>query len=333
MLGLKLSLSQSMLGLRIDKALSKELNISVAALNKLARKGDIKLHQDLEVKKVKDISLRIEQETMYNKDLSFTSFEVRGFVESNQKPKLQGREEHFKSIANNKAIMSQIKALESCIILEDENIIALNKPEGIAVQGGSGLKFSIDDFLQYLTYRLPEAPRIVHRIDKDTKGIIIFAKTKQVASLLAKMFSDGLVKKTYFAELSKMPELPSKGKIECYIKKLQFKAACFDISIKTDEKLDIAITDYEFLTSKTPEFNLVKPLLNNGCGIILKPQTGRYHQLRAQMKFIGCPIVGDYTYGFKSPELKEQSLALYAIKIHFTLCLDGGGSKNYSITI
>ena len=319
----QIAIQSSMLDLRIDRIIKDSLGLSVATANKLARGGDVRLcfkGAHTKAAKVKDLSQRLDS-FIINK-----AERIEVFVPASigtQQVVLKGREAHFEGVKKNPAIVAKLKSLESKIIFEDANILVLNKPSGLAVQGGSGLRFSIDDFLQYLTHRLTDAPRIVHRIDKDTHGIVIFAKTQQVAKHLTKLFADGMVDKTYMAAVPFNHNLRQSGVIDCYVKKVQFKAIALWHASGQDGFVP-ATTHYKLLSDDEISVSQIASHLKQfGVPVLLKPKTGRYHQLRVQLSLLKSPIIGDVIYGnwqgHQQNAEPPQDLKLYAIGIEFEL--------------
>ncbi|MDA0902595.1 MAG: RluA family pseudouridine synthase [Proteobacteria bacterium] len=207
-----------------------------------------------------------------------------------------------------------IEKLKQAIIFKDDNVIAIDKPSGLAVQGGSGIKFSVDEALPHLKFDLQTNPRLVHRLDKDTSGILLIARNRQAADQLTEIFREKKIQKTYLAIVKGIPNKAA-GVINMpLIKKYQGK----NEKVYHDAQLGKeAITHYKLLKS---DYNLNCSLLE------LNPITGRTHQLRVHLKEIGHPIIGDYKYGGKSALIAnvvnprqaakfENRLHLHALKI------------------
>ncbi|MGN7678306.1 MAG: RluA family pseudouridine synthase [Anaplasma sp.] len=166
-----------------------------------------------------------------------------------------------------------LELISGSIVYEDEHIIAINKPPGVSVQGGSKVRISISDILD--TIRPGESCKIVHRLDKDTSGVLVLAKNLGVARYLAQEFRDRRVEKEYVAVTAGVPD-PSIGEVNTPI---SYKKKSGD-GWGTVEKE--ARTVFSVVQSFA-EFAVVQ----------LRPVTGRKHQLRIHMSQIGCPIVGD----------------------------------------
>lgn len=189
---------------------------------------------------------------------------------------------------------------KSLVIYKDKNIIVLNKPSGLAVQGGTNTTHHVDALLPALKYEKEETPKLVHRIDKDTSGILVLARDRKNADILTKAFREHNLQKTYLALVRGCPKKKS-GQIKAALEKVGEKSVVFEGGKK-------AITDYEVLDNLADKFALVKAY----------PLTGRTHQIRAHMEYIGTPIVGDDKYfgsmREKNTEIKDK-LYLHAYKI------------------
>ena len=189
------------------------------------------------------------------------------------------------------------------ILYLDDNVIVINKPAGILThaKGADSDEFTVADFFKrYSTYALDtNRAGIVHRLDRDTSGVIIGARNNETANLLKKQFAKRLTKKTYIAITTGIPKL-EKARIDLPIARNPKKPATFKVSSNGK----VAITDYKVL--KTNE---------NYALIELMPKTGRTHQLRVHLNYINCPILGDKVYGAK----KADRMYLHAEKLEITI--------------
>mgnify|MGYP002836203477 CR=1 FL=1 len=174
----------------------------------------------------------------------------------------------------------------SLVIYEDKQMIALNKPPGLAVQGGSKVTMHLDHLLEAFG-KGDQKPRLVHRLDKDTSGVLVVAKTAQSAKRLARLFQTRDVKKTYWAICLGLPA-PRAGEIKGFMKK----------SMEGDRELMVGARHGE----EGAQHALTRYAVADNAGaraswVVLRPETGRTHQIRVHMAHIGCPLLGDPVYG------------------------------------
>lgn len=197
----------------------------------------------------------------------------------------------------------------SMVLHEDKDLFVLNKSSGFAVQGGTKTHVHLDGLLMGLGKELGERPLLVHRLDRDTSGIIVIAKRRAVAAALGKLFATRIVKKTYWAVVKGVPT-PAQGKIDVALIKARSEDGDRMRASREGEEEDekSAVTQYTVL-DKTKV----------AAWVSLKPLTGRQHQLRAHMNHIGTPILGDNKYGgdVDLPEGVPKRLHLHARRIMF----------------
>ena len=190
--------------------------------------------------------------------------------------------------------------IKSLVIYKDDNIIVLNKPSGLAVQGGTNTLRHIDGMLEALKFEKPEAPRLVHRIDKDTSGILVLARDRKNAELLTAAFKKHDLQKTYLALVKGCPKADA-GEIKAPLLKAGEKS-----QVSAEGKK--AVTRYRVLDHAGSKFALIEA----------EPLTGRTHQIRAHLEYLGTPIIGDDKYYGEKREkfaaLKDK-LYLHAYKI------------------
>lgn len=193
------------------------------------------------------------------------------------------------------------QAVLNAIIFEDDQLIVLNKPSGLAVQGGSKIKQSVDSVLRYHYGKRGILTKLVHRLDKETSGVLLVAKTAPMAEQLAEAFREKTVRKYYIAVVDGVIK-PRQGRIEKSIEK-QLTAHKQEQVVVSDNGKP-ATTEYSLLHS-TRKHSLV----------LLQPVTGRMHQLRVHMQSIGHPILGDRKYGLDKDNTSRLMLHAYAIEL------------------
>jgi 23S rRNA pseudouridine955/2504/2580 synthase len=198
--------------------------------------------------------------------------------------------------------------IRNTVLYQDDDIIVINKPYGLAVQGGTKTFLHVDGLLEAFTEKDGQRPRLVHRIDKDTSGLLLLAKTLAASRFLTQAFYDRKVHKTYWALVVGKPEKPS-GLINVPIAKL---------SGQNGEKMAVAP---ENGLEATTSYRVLQHDRNTGITLLeLKPQTGRTHQLRVHCMALNTPILGDGKYGgAKAHPLQNRTkMHLHAFKIEFT---------------
>lgn len=325
-------INQDFAGLRLDKFLCQNFDIPFGLAQKLIREKKVKVND----KRV-DASYKTEDGDQIE-------------VFSDLKPRLNTEKKKPQISAQ------KIKNFIASIIYQDENLIAIDKPSGLATQGGSGVELSVDDLLfclkdlpknnflaqkndvkknaaknlsqeknflenknsseknrnlqEALSHNTPalgvDSPQLVHRLDKDTSGILLIARNKKSAEILTKAFKEKTIEKTYLALVNGVVK-KSEGVINIALRK------------KFVGKNEKVYPDLEEGKEAITNFKLRKTYLDYSA-LELNPITGRTHQLRVHCKEIGHPIINDVKYGGIGVVKKDLSnrLCLHAYKIKLT---------------
>jgi 23S rRNA pseudouridine955/2504/2580 synthase len=177
-------------------------------------------------------------------------------------------------------------ALTDMILFEDDDVMVLNKPAGLAVQGGSGITRHVDQMLEVMRDAKGQRPRLVHRLDRETSGCLLVAKTRFAATALTGSFRHRSARKIYWALVAGVPK-PKQGRISTYLAKEESEDdSIMRVAAHGDEGASHAVTYYAVVETSAAKLAWVS----------LKPVTGRTHQLRAHMAHIDHAIVGDPKY-------------------------------------
>jgi len=182
---------------------------------------------------------------------------------------------------------AEIAFVQSLVIYEDPDILALNKPAGLSSQGGRGQANTLDELLWAFARPGKARPRLIHRLDRDTSGVILTAKTKPAAGFLGKAMMARKFAKTYRAIVTPGPPDPPQGVIDAPMRRdEQGREAFMRICAADHSDAETARSRYRTLAS-APGASLLE----------LDPETGRMHQLRVHLAHLGRPIAGDARYG------------------------------------
>lgn len=251
-------------GLRLDRWIKRHFpGVTHGQLQKWCRKGEIRVN-----KKRVEANFRLESEQLIRLP-----------------PQLR-HDESFKSPikkTHGKNPIENIEKLKSWILFQDKDVIVLNKPAGLAVQGGTGITENLDDSLMALSIDGVTRPKLVHRLDRETSGVLLIARNDFAAAKLASSFRSRKAKKIYWAITKGVPA-QREGEIEAPLVKVGHR-----MEIATDDNIDEA---KDSLTL----FQIVESIPRQMAFVALRPITGRTHQLRVHMAALGTPILGDPLY-------------------------------------
>jgi len=262
---------------RLDKWFkNKIINLPHSLLEKILRQNKVKVNK----KKTKS-SYRLQKGDLIE------IYDISKFKPIDKKEKI-------KYLPKKK----EIGSYNDYVIEDNENFIVINKPTGIPVQSGTKVFKNIIDILKNSKYFKNSKPFIVHRLDKETSGVLILAKNRRYAQLFTSLFRIRKIHKTYLAIVY--------GKVDKSIKVMKDNLVYYENNKKISQK---ALSNLKIIKSNE-DFSYLE----------LNPVTGRKHQLRKQLLNIGCPIIGDDKYFLNDRKrIKIKNLMLHAYKIKFMI--------------
>jgi 23S rRNA pseudouridine955/2504/2580 synthase len=212
------------------------------------------------------------------------------------------------------------RALRDMTLFEDRDVLVLNKPFGLAVQGGSGTTHHIDGMLDALADEHGERPRLVHRLDRDTSGVLLIAKSRRMAADLGEIFRSRQAKKIYWALVEGVPS-PRQGRISLFLAKGEgmgddrqaVRGARAAGTGRELERMRVARHGEADAQHSVTFYAVVDKVAPKLAWLSMKPLTGRTHQLRAHAEAIGHPIIGDPKYGHRREDEQRRRDPIVAV--------------------
>jgi 23S rRNA pseudouridine955/2504/2580 synthase len=256
-------------GIRIDRWFKRHCpQVTHVLLQKLLRKGEVRLdgkRADAGTRVAAGQSMRLPPQVIHAKD------------ERPQKPAAE---------AKHPLATKDMGSLADRILYMDKQVIVLDKPAGLATQGGSGLTKHVDGMLDSLQYEKPTRPKLVHRLDRDTSGVLLIARTALAASGLSASLALRDTSKVYWALTRGVPKQKN-GVVKGALAKEGTRGKDERMTLSDDDDAKFALTEYAVMGTAGTEF----------AWVAARPITGRTHQIRVHLASIGHPLLGDEVYG------------------------------------
>jgi 23S rRNA pseudouridine955/2504/2580 synthase len=278
-----LKVSEDEEGMRLDRWFKRRLpSLSLSHLNKIVRTGQVRVD-----------GARVKTATRLS---AGQSIRIPPLELAPPEPKPQVSQEDQAS-------------LRAMFLYEDRDLIVLNKPFGLAVQGGSGTRHHIDGMLASLPNERGDRPVLVHRLDRDTSGVLLVAKTRRIAADLGEIFRSRQAQKIYWALVEGVPK-PMQGRVSLYLAKGEAMGDARSKQRDGDrtaiEKMRVAKHGDEDAQHSVTYYATVDKSAPRLAWLSMKPITGRTHQLRAHCEAIGHPIIGDPKYGGNAKDPRKN---------------------------
>jgi 23S rRNA pseudouridine955/2504/2580 synthase len=276
-------------GMRLDRWFKHRVpDLALSHLNKICRKGEVRVD-----------GKRVETSTRLK-----AGQQIR--IPPLQPPRLALETAPEETVSAPPSRDDQ-RLLRDMTVFEDAHVLVLNKPYGLAVQGGSGQRRHVDGMLASLTDARGERPRLVHRLDRDTSGVLLVAKTRRIAADLGEIFRSRQARKIYWALVEGVPR-PAQGRISLFLAKgegmgEQRAQARQSAAVRAEasparglERMRVARHGEVDAQHSVTYYTIVDKISPRLAWLSMKPITGRTHQLRAHAEAIGHPIIGDPKY-------------------------------------
>jgi 23S rRNA pseudouridine955/2504/2580 synthase len=279
-------------GMRLDRWFSIHFpHLPFSRLQRIVRKGEVRVDKG-----------RVKANTRLNAGQTVRVPPIGDApAQSNRGPKVNDKDVAF---------------LRDITLYEDESILVLNKPHGLAVQGGTNTKRHVDKLLESIPNKKGEKPRLVHRLDRDTSGCLLVAKTRSAASHFGKVFRSRSARKIYWAVTAYVPH-PKQGKISCFVARQ---------ATEDGEQMRVVGQGEDGAQHSVTHYSVTDDAAGKFSWVTLKPVTGRTHQLRVHMAELGTPIINDPRYfnieNWERPDDLGAGLHLHARRL--ALPLPGG---------
>ena len=256
-------------GIRIDRWFKRHYpQVTHVLLQKLLRKGEVRLdgkRADAGTRVRCGQSMRLPPQVIHAKD---------------------ERPEKSKPDTKHPLASKDMGSLADRILYMDKQVIVLDKPAGLATQGGSGLKKHVDGMLDSLQYEKPTRPKLVHRLDRDTSGVLLIARTALAASGLSASLALRDTSKVYWALVRGVPK-QKHGVVKAALAKEGVRGKDERMAVSEEDDAKFALTEYAVMGTAGQDF----------AWVAARPITGRTHQIRVHLASLGTPIVGDFKYG------------------------------------